>query len=258
MKKLSLLVILSLCVIFLISLNFIQIKDPKTVIATDIIPIETAQQTEDIQPVTTTQAPTTEQPTVAVTTVMPQPLHDALEKAIALNADVIGWVELPNTKINYPVAQSDDNDFYLHRDLNKKDSEPGTIFMDFRNDGLFNNPHTILYGHNMKNGTMFATLKLYKKESFYRENRFFTYQTPYGATKWEIFAAYVSPPTLDLIPTDFKDDADFLNFVDERQKESKYPKDIDIKATDKVLTLITCSYEFHDARFVVHARQVTE
>ncbi len=204
-----------------------------------------------------TVAPTTESTPIPSEAVKkPLIVLEKFKSLLEQNKDVVGWINLPNTKIDYPVAQSNDNDYYLHRNLDKKKYEPGTIFMDFRNDTFFEDRHSILYGHNMKNGSMFATLKLYKKEDFYNANRIFTYTTLYDETQWEVFAAYVSPPTLDLITTDFKDDQAFLDYIAIRQKQSKYAADIKILPTDKILTLITCSYEFNDARFVIHARKI--
>lgn len=178
------------------------------------------------------------------------------KELLAQNDDVIGWLLIPNTKVDYPVAQSGDNDYYLHRDLNRKKTDPGTLFMDFRNSENAADRHTVIYGHNMKNGTMFGTLRLFKKEGFYTANRRFTYSTLYEDTQWEIFSAYISPPTLDLIQTDFVDDAAFMDFITTRQNKSKYPADLVLKPTDKILTLITCTYEIPDGRFVIHARKV--
>jgi len=187
----------------------------------------------------------------AVPTVQPR-FTDLLEQ----NDDVIGWILIPNTKVDYPVAQSKNNDYYLHRDLNRKKSEPGTLFMDYRNSGDATDRHAVIYGHNMKNGTMFGSLRLFKKKEFYADNRRFTYSTLYEDTQWEIFSAYISPPTLDLIQTDFEDDTDFMAFITGRQKKSMYPTDLTLKPTDKILTLITCTYEIPDGRFVIHARKV--
>lgn len=192
--------------------------------------------------------------------VMPEPLviQDRFKGLAAQNKDVIGWIQIPNTNVDYPVAKSLNNDYYLHRDLHKKEYYPGTIFMDFRDVGNAKDRHSIIYGHNMKDGSMFGTLKRYKKNDFYEANRIFTYSTLYEDTQWEIFSAYVSPATLDLIPTDFDSDADFMRFITARQSKSMYPSDIQLKPTDKILTLITCTYEINDARFVIHARKVEE
>lgn len=191
------------------------------------------------------------EPPPAPKTVLPK-----LAPYTAQNADVVGWIHMDNTLVDYPVAKSYDNDYYLHRNLAGESYYPGTVFMDFRNVGDAGDRHTILYGHNMKDGSMFGTLKKYKKKDFYDANRFFTFSTLYEETRWEIFAAYVSPATLDLIPTDFKDDAAFMAFLETRQSKSAYPNDITLKPTDHIMTLITCTYELRDARYVIHARRV--
>lgn len=202
----------------------------------------------------------TAEPIVTVPPQAPEPLviQERFKGLVALNPDVIGWIHIANTKIDYPVAKSQDNDYYLHRNLNKKKYYPGTIFMDFRDIGDAEDRHTIIYGHNMKDGSMFGTLKKFKKKDFYEANRIIAYSTLYEDIQWEIFSAYVSPATLDLIPTEFADDADFMKFINERQRKSMYPADIEMNASDKILTLITCSYEIEDARFVIHARKIGE
>lgn len=193
-------------------------------------------------------------PVTALT--MPPVVQPRFEALLARNSDVIGWLQIPGTRVDYPVAQSLDNDYYLHRDLDRKKSEPGTLFMDFRNPKDMTGRHTIIYGHNMKDGTMFGTLRLFKKKAFYTEHRRFTYSTLYEDTQWEIFSAYVSTPTRKLILTDFADDTAFMDFITAQQKKSTFGSDVTLKPTDQVLTLITCSYEFPDARFVIHARRI--
>lgn len=204
--------------------------------------------------------PTPAKPVAVPLSEPPEPpvIQERFTELLAQNEDVIGWLHIPNTKVDYPVAQSNDNDYYLHRDLNRKKSDPGTLFMDFRNAGDATDRHAIIFGHNMKNGSMFGSLKQYKQKEFYEANRFFTYSTLYEDTQWEIFAAYISPATLKLIQTDFADDAAFMDFIAVRQSKSMYPDDIAVKPTDRILTLITCSYEFPDARFVIHARKVED
>lgn len=215
-------------------------------LATETPPASTEAATEAPPPVIETTSPPEK----------PKVIQERFKALVAQNDDVIGWINMPNTQVDYVVAKSRNNDYYLHRDLNKKKYDPGTIFMDYRNIGDAEDRHAIIYGHNMKNGSMFGTLKRYKKQDFYNANRFFTYSTLYEDTQWEIFAAYISPATLDIIQTDFVDDADFMNFVAVRQGKSMYPIDIELKPTDKILTLVTCTYEIRDARFVIHARKV--
>lgn len=188
----------------------------------------------------------------------PKKVLDRFTALLALNADVVGWITMPNTQVDNPVVQSGDNDFYLHRDLNKAKFEPGTLFMDYLCHPNVTDRHTVIYGHNMKDGAMFGTLKYYKQEDFYNANRTFTYSTLYEASQWEIFAAYVSTPTMALVEMNFADDTAFLKFVEARYKQSKYAHDVVIEADDQIMTLITCSYEFPDARFVIHARKITD
>ncbi len=210
------------------------------------------------QTVSTAPAETTAPSTAPATTTVPAPpvMLERFKALTAQNSDVIGWITIPNTKVDYPVVKSRNNDYYLHRDLNRKEYYPGTLFMDYRNTGDAKDRYGIIYGHNMKDGSMFGTLKKYKKKAFYEANRTFSYSTLYEETKWEIIAAYIAPATLELIKTDFKDDADFMAYMQTRLSKSMYPSDMELKPTDTFLTLITCTYEIKDARFVVHAKRV--
>ena len=175
---------------------------------------------------------------------------------LAKNKDVVGWVTVPNTKIDYPVFKTRNNDYYLHRDINRKKSTPGVVFMDYRDSGNMTDRHTIIYGHHMKDGSMFATLKSYKDEAFYKANPIFSYSTLYGTSQYEIFSVYVAPSKLEIIETNFADDAAFLKFLNTRISKSMYGTTAKVSASDNVLTLITCSYEFTNARLVVHAKKI--
>lgn len=179
-----------------------------------------------------------------------------LEHLQEVNEDIVGWISIEGTSIHYPVAQADDNEYYLTHSVYKEESSAGTIFMDYRNCPAPLGSHTVLYGHNMRNGTMFRDLTSYKKEAFCKENPYVTYSNKDGISKWEVFSAYVTGADDNYIETDFRSEGEFGQFLERISTKSLYHTGCQVERTDKVITLSTCSYEFDDARMVVHAKLI--
>ncbi len=191
------------------------------------------------------------------------PMHDSYDEVKALNDDVIGWITIDGTIIDYPVVRTVDNDYYLSHDVEKRDSAYGAIFMDFRNADPAQQKHIILYGHNMKNGTMFHDLMNYKQKSFFDEHRIINLLWDGVETQWEIFSAYViMPNTIYHIATAFTDDQQFADYINQAIEYAKTVKpsnvdpDITIRPSDQVLTLSTCTYEYDDSYLAVMARRI--
>ena len=191
------------------------------------------------------------------------PMHDSYEEVKAINDDVIGWITIDGTVIDYPVVRAADNDYYLGRDVEKRKSAYGAIFMDFRNADPAQQKHIILYGHNMKNGTMFHDLMNYKQKSFFDEHRIIDLLWDGVDTQWEIFVAYIiKPNTIYHISTAFTDDQHFADVMNQTIEYAKTVKpsnadpDVTIKPSDQVLTLSTCTYEYDDSFFAVMARRI--
>jgi sortase B len=177
---------------------------------------------------------------------------------LEVNDETVGWITVPNTSVDYPVMKTVDNDYYLNHDFLRSRSDGGSIFMDFRNSGAGTDRHTILYGHNMRDGSMFQGLMNYKERSFFDNNRFITFTNLYEEIEWEIFSAYVTDTNFYYIETRFRSNRDFVNFLSKLQEKSMFQQMIELTEEDQVLTLSTCSYEFDDARFVIHARKANE
>lgn len=188
------------------------------------------------------------------------------DDARALNPDVVGWISIPGTSIDYPVVRCDDNEYYLGRNVEKQKSRYGSIFMDFRNADPEQQKHIILYGHNMKNGTMFHDLMNYKQKDFFDEYKYIYFLWGDTQTVWEIYLATIIPSTdgftINYIATRFADDNNFASYMAEMIAYAKTmsPSNIDdsvtISATDQVLTLSTCTYEYDNSRFAVQARRI--
>ena len=183
-----------------------------------------------------------------------------------LNKEIVGWISVPDTPIDYPVAQAKDNVFYLRHNVNKEYNGAGCPFLDYRNDvkpdsGTRN---LIIYGHHLRNGTMFATLKKYNSLKFYKQNPVFRFDTIYDRGEWIIFSnfrattSWATGTPFNYIQTEFKDDAEFLNFIGELKKRSLISTPVDVRADDQLLLLSTCSYEKKNWRQVIAARRIRE
>ena len=168
--------------------------------------------------------------------------------------DYRGWIKIDNTNINYPIVQGKDNSFYLNKDINKNYLSSGSIFMTYLNN-RFNDENTVLFGHHMRNKTMFAQLKKYKeKEFFYGDNDIEIEVENGKVLKYKVFSAYVTDSKDNYIKTNFDDKAQYKEFLEDIKNKSQYKSDIDVNENDKIITLSTCSYEFNDARMVVHGK----
>lgn len=185
-------------------------------------------------------------------------IEEKFDKLLGINKDIIGWINIPNTVIDYPVVKTTNNDYYLNHNILKEKSTSGSIFLDFRNEIEEFDRNSILYGHNMKNGTMFKDLMKYKDEEFFKENDIISFSTIYEDTKWEIFSAYVTDTNFYYIQVNFENDKEYSDFLNTIKAKSMFYKDIELDGSEEILTLSTCSYEFNDARFVIHGKKVNE
>ena len=183
-----------------------------------------------------------------------------------LNSDVVGWITIPNTVIDYPVVQAEDNVFYLRHNVNKEKNSSGCPFLDYRNDVKpgSGSRSLIIYGHHRRNGTMFAQLKKYNDIGFYKENPVIRFDTIYERAEWIVFSNFRATTTwatgtpFNYIQTEFKDDAEFLHFVGELKKRSLLDTPVEVRGDDQILLLSTCSYEKSQWRMVIAARRVRE
>ena len=180
------------------------------------------------------------------------------------NKDFIGWLSIEGTNINNPVMYTpDDPEHYLRKNFNGDYDIGGMLFVDSR--GTFNpsSTDTIIYGHHMKNGTMFHDLMNYKQKSFFDAHRIIDLLWDGVETQWEIFVAYIiKPNTIYHISTAFTDDQHFADVMNQTIEYAKTVKpsnadpDVTIKPSDQVLTLSTCTYEYDDSFFAVMARRI--
>lgn len=181
---------------------------------------------------------------------------DRYDALLQVNRDLVGWITIAGTKLDYPVVKAENNDFYLEHNFEKQPSDHGAIFMDFRNKEDLQAKNNIIYGHNMKDGSMFQGLMNYKDEKFLKEHPIIEFDTLEEPVKWQIFSVYVTDTKFNYIRTDFNDDADYADFLKQMKEHSMYDTGVSVSKDDTILTLSTCSYEFNDARFAVQAKRI--
>ena len=164
--------------------------------------------------------------------------------------DAVGWLTIPHTQIDYPIVQYKDNDYFLRRDITGAYANAGTIFMDCRSRNDFASQNTIIYGHHMKNGSMFGSLKHFDDQAFFDENSSGTVYLPHDTLTLEFFAYMVVDPSDREIFNTAPNDA-YLDYV---RQNARHYREIGLASGDRIVTLSTCSYEFADARMVLLAR----
>ena len=167
--------------------------------------------------------------------------------------DYRGWIKINYTNINYPVLQGDDNLYYLDKDINGEYLIAGSIFMNATNNG-FDDQNMILFGHNMKNGSMFSSLTKYKEQSYYDRYQTMLLYTPIGNFSIELFAGLVLDGNDESVRLDFKDEHDFQNYIELIRVNSTFKSDTVVEADDRIITLCTCSNEFNNARYALYGR----
>lgn len=160
-----------------------------------------------------------------------------IKKLQNVNPDVAGWITIPKTKINYPFVLGKDNSFYLSHDIHKQYAFAGTLFMDYRCNNNFSNLNTILYGHNMKNGSMFGELNKFGDRSFFNKNRTGKIYLLNKSFDIEIFA-YLSISKDDKVIYNVEKNEAYLEYVNQH---AVFYRKTQVSATDRFVTLSTCT-----------------
>lgn len=187
-----------------------------------------------------------------------------LEELQKENSDIIGWIEIENTDINYPVLQGEDNDYYMNHNYKKEYSMNGSIFLD--KDYNWNPPSSnlLIYGHNMKNSTMFQTLLKYRDITYYEDHPIIRFTTNLEDSNYEIISAFNSrvyyKSEQDVFRyyyfIDAKDEEEYNEFVENAINASLYDTNKTAVYGEQLMTLSTCSYHVKDGRFVVVAKKM--
>lgn len=185
------------------------------------------------------------------------PSRQTLEDLKAKNPDFKMWLYIEDTNINYYVLQSTDNDFYLHKNINKKYFKAGSLFLDFRNDAEEMTGNTIIYGHNMHDQSMFYDLKKFLDKDFFDTHPYvYTYSLD-EVTVWKVFSVRTTTTDEYYIKTSFSSDEQYYRFIEDFKLKSLFASDVILTAQSDILTLTTChKYDVSNGRLVVHAVKV--
>ena len=173
-----------------------------------------------------------------------------------VNSEVVAWLIVDSTNINYPIVKTGDNDFYLNHNINKIKDSNGWTFMDYRNSTNMDDHNTIFYGHNLLNKTSFGSISsIFTDKWFKNSNHSIVVVTPSGRYTYKIFSVYYSDPTSTYLQTNFSDSSQYLEFLNMLKSKSRYNFKEDLSADDKIITLSTCTDD-NKGRKVVHARLI--
>ncbi len=191
----------------------------------------------------------------------PDPLKETLEALEAMdldilrsvNGDVVGWIVIPGTKVNYPVLQKNDNDYYLTRTWKGESSSVGSIFVDYRNTPGFGDDNTLIYGHNMRNGSMFGGLKYYINDGHWEAHPSIYLVDDAGVHRYDIYAVYEARVDAVTYEMNFADDQAKTDFIHYGIRRSVVDTDIVPAAEDRIITLSTCTGMGYTTRWVVQA-----
>ena len=190
------------------------------------------------------------------------PLDNARE--LTNNPDIVGFLFVEGTNISNVILQGRDNHFYLHRDMFGRHNVNGSVFMDFRNSPDFTDPNTILYGHNMNNGTMFHDVRHYMRREFFEAHPYIKVITDDQLFIYEIFSAFSTRVDrayrmdFDYIQVLFEDEEEFRDLLNEMMRRSVYDTGVTARWNDRILVLSTCTNVNRNTRYVVAARLAAE
>ena len=184
------------------------------------------------------------------------PLEIDFDELQAINPDIIGWLYVEAIpSISYPILQGEDNDYYLHRTFRREALFPGSIFAECLNSPDFTDPHTIVYGHNMRNGSMFGMLKTMRTQEVYDQSPYFWIFTPGASMRYKIFSAFETSATGDVYVLYSRTGSEFLEWEKRWQEASQVKNEVPLKEHDRVVTLSTCTSN-SEMRCVVMGKRV--
>lgn len=166
------------------------------------------------------------------------------------NKDIVAWLYCEDTPINYPIVQARDNNYYLRRLLDGTYNQAGTIFIDYKNNSTFEDYNTIIYGHNMKNDTMFGTLTNYQKQEYFDKHKEMYLFTENKNFKIQLFAGFTTSNESDIYKFP-KTSTTNDKLIKKAISRSTFKCDLEVSNEDRIVTLSTCSYDFENARYVV-------
>ena len=215
--------------------------DPPAVMEYETTVTETPIQTDTLP----------EQPVIDVTK---PSVHVDFDALTAINPQVIAWLCSGDGIINYPVVRGTDNEYYLDHLIDGTVNRNGSLFMDFRNEADFTDQNTFIYGHNMLDGTMFASLSRYSETGYYEAHPSILLVTPEKSYSLQVFGGCVVPGNSDVYQLSFRDEADFAAYLEKIRTLSEFSTPVEVGQKDRIVTLSTCAYNYEDARYALFCK----
>lgn len=217
-----------------------------------VTPVETLPpEDEDAPPEETAGAARPDQPGIPDRVgINAAPISVDFDALLAVNKFVVGWIYCPDTSINYPIVQTENNSDYLRRLLDGSYNRSGTLFLDYRNNGDFTSYNSIIYGHNMGNGKMFAPLMKYQKQDYYDAHPTMYLLTPQGNYRLDVMAGAVVDSGSSYYATTHTGES-FRGFLDKICRNSTFVSDVDISTVERTVMLSTCTNWSEDSRYIL-------
>jgi len=169
---------------------------------------------------------------------------------------IVGWIRLEGTLLDYPLMQYTDNDFFLTHLPDGTTHRSGSIFLDYQNAGDFSDKSILIYGHETRAGDMFGMLKQYREQEFFEANPVVYLHTPERDYVLVLFAGHVAHSRRDHPPLEFASDEEFLDYIEHIKSISVFNSSVEVSAEDRIVSLVTCTYDFSDARLIVVGKLV--
>ncbi len=184
-------------------------------------------------------------------------LNINFDRLTSINPDAIGWIFSENTQISYPFVQGRDNAYYLTRLVSNEVNKLGSIFMDYRNRRDFSDGHTLIYGHNTKDGSMFNDLERYKDPNYFPDHNTIYVLTAEQIYRVDVFAAYMTTPQkIGQIDFNFDTQEAREQYISEARRLSNFQSEVVLSEEDRIVSLFTCDYATEDTRYVVIGKLV--
>ena len=185
-------------------------------------------------------------------------MDSGISEFIKAHTEAVGWIRFEDDLISYPIMQAEDNSKYTIKDADGNDSETGAIFLDYRSSADFTDSNTIIYGHNMRDRSMFGALKNYKEDlGFLDEHKYFQIITPEGSGRYMLFAFMDVPKNSYIYDVCGDNTSRMREFLDTIEYKTYIDTGIEPTVDDKIITLSTCTQK-DDLFFVMFAVKVDE
>lgn len=180
------------------------------------------------------------------------------EYLASVNSDIVGWLYCPDTVINYPVVQNEDHEYYLNHGFEGQTNSSGTLFADRDSVAGITQSHLIIYGHNMKDNSMFGILKNYTDRSYFEKHPIFYYLTPDGCYRVELICAMTVESVLSNFPTYFSSTGDYQSYLNRITSGAYWVNSSAVTTDHQLMTFSTCTYGsgYNDARLLVHGMMI--